>query len=170
MGPISTSTPIDASRERVWALVADLAVRPAFTDHFIDEFRLERLDSVGVGASARFRVPRRGLWIETVIEESIPPFRVTERGAGGRFDHLPVHTVWEFVEAPGPAGCEVTLTFVIEATRRSDRLAEAAARLRGAEGWYRRQWSRALARLRALAESEASPPRLAVAGADRLGA
>jgi hypothetical protein len=170
MGPISTTTTIDASRERVHPLLADLAVRPAFTDHFIDEFRLERLDSVGVGAAARFRLPDRGLWIETVIEESLPPFRITERGAGGRLDHLPVHTVWELVEAPGPAGCEVTVTFLIEATRRSDRLAEAAARLRGSEGWYRRQWSRALVRLRELAESEAAPPRLAVAGADRLGA
>ena len=42
MGPVSATTAIDAPRERVYALLVDLAFRPAFTDHFIDEFRLER--------------------------------------------------------------------------------------------------------------------------------
>jgi hypothetical protein len=50
-----------------------------------------------------------------------------------------------------------------------DRFADLAAKARGTEGWYRRQWSRALRRLRDLAESDASPPRVIVAGADRLG-
>src|SRR5207244_4818374 len=108
MGPVSVTTPIDAPRERVYPLLADLAIRPAFTDHFIDEFRLERLASAGVGAAARFRIRDRGLWVETVIEETSPPYRLVERGAGGRLDHMHVHTVWELVEAAAPSGCEVT--------------------------------------------------------------
>jgi hypothetical protein len=161
MGPVSATIPIDVPRERVHPLLADLAIRPAFTDHFIDEFRLERLASVGVGAAARFRIRDRGLWIETVIEESSPPHLLVERGAGGRLDRMHVHTLWELVEAPAPSGCEVTVTFVIETTGPFDRP--------GPEHWYRRRWARALARLRDLAESDARPPRVAVAGADRLG-
>jgi len=162
MGPVSATTPIDVPRERVHPLLADLAVRPAFTDHFIDEFRLERLASVGVGAAARFRIHDRGLWIETVIEESSPPHRLAERGAGGRLDRMGVHTIWELVEAPAPSGCEVTVTFIVETTGPFDRP--------GHERWYRRQWARALARLKDLAESDREPPRVAIAGGDRLGA
>lgn len=166
MGPVSATTSIDAPRERVHELLNDLSVRPAFTDHFIDQFRLERLDPVGVGAAARFRIPSRGLWIETVIDETSPPHRIVESGGAGRLDHLPVHTAWELVDAG--SGCEATVTFVIETTNRFDRMSELAARFRGSEGWYRRQFSRALGRLREVAESDAPPPRLVVAGADRI--
>jgi uncharacterized protein YndB with AHSA1/START domain len=169
MGPVSATTAIDAPRERVFALLEDLSVRPAFTDHFIDELRLERLDAVGLGAAARFRIPARGIWVETVIDEAAPPHRLAERGAGGRLDRLPVHTLWELVEAPGPSGCEVTVTFFIEVKHPLDRLAQ-AAKAGGREGWYRRQWARALGRLKDLVESGASPERVAVAGGDRLGA
>jgi uncharacterized protein YndB with AHSA1/START domain len=170
MGPVSATLPIDAPRERVHRLIGDLAFRPAFTDHFIDEFRLERLDSAGIGAAARFRIRDRRLWIESVVAESEPPHRLVERGAGGRFNRRPVFCVWELVEAASPNGCEVTVTFVIEAASPFDRVADGAGRLRGGEGWYRRQWSQALARLRPFAESGTEPPRLLVAGADRLAA
>jgi uncharacterized protein YndB with AHSA1/START domain len=165
MGPVSATITIDASRERVFGLLDDLAFRPAFTDHFIDEFRLERLASAGVGAAARFRVPSRGIWIETVIVESSTPHLLLEEGGGGRLDHLPVRTAWELVNAA--AGCEVTVTFVIDTD--DDRLADLAGKARGTEGWYRRHWARALRRLRDLAESDGTPPRVVVAGADRLG-
>ena len=168
MGPVSATTTIDAPRERVHRLIGDLAFRPAFTDHFIDEFRLERLDSAGIGAAARFRVRDRGLWVGTVIAESDPPHRLVERGTGGRFDRRAVFCVWELVESASRRGCEVTVTFVVEPAGPIDRLSDALGHLRGGERWYRRQWSTALARLRPLAESSAEPPRLVVAGADRL--
>ena len=168
MGPVSTTIAIDAPRGRVHRLIGDLAFRPAFTDHFIDELRLERLDSAGVGAAARFRIRDRRLWIETAITESEPPHRLVERGFGGRFDRRAVFCVWELVESASRGGCEVTVTFVVAATTPIDRLSDALGLLRGGERWYRRQWSTALARLRPLAESSAEPPRLAVAGADRL--
>ena len=43
MGPISVKTPIDAPRESVYELLCDLANRPAFTDHFVSDYRLQRL-------------------------------------------------------------------------------------------------------------------------------
>jgi hypothetical protein len=163
MGPISVQRSIDAPRERVFDFLCDLVNRPAFTDHFIGQFRLERLASSGVGASARMRIARRGLWLETVIVEATKPHRILERGKGGRWDRMPITTGWELLAAPGDR-CEVTLSFWTEPpggfARLRDRL--------GAERYYRRQWSRALSRLKKLIESGAAPEQVVVAGGDRL--
>jgi uncharacterized protein YndB with AHSA1/START domain len=163
MGPISVTMPIDAPRERVYEFLCDLANRPAFTDHFISQFRLERLDSRGVGAAARFRIDEPGLWMETVIEEVAPPHRILERGRGGRVDRIPIVTSWELVEGPGSEICEVTLGFWTEPTNPFDRLRE---RL-GAERFYRRQWRRALARLKDVIESGRPVQTVGVAGGER---
>jgi len=162
VGPISVSKPIDAPRERVFDFLCDLANRPAFTDHFIGQFRLERLESSGVGAAARMRITEPGLWMETVIEEVSPPHRILERGSGGRWDRIPITTWWEL--ASRGAGCEVTLGFLTEPSHSLDRWRE---RL-GAERFYRRQWAIALSRLRDLIESGRPVERVLVAGGDRL--
>jgi uncharacterized protein YndB with AHSA1/START domain len=164
MGPISVRRSIDAPRERVFDFLCDLANRPAFTDHFIRELRLERLDSRGVGASARMRIGRRGLWLETVIVEASHPHLILEQGRGGRWDRIPIATSWELVAAPGGRGCEVTLRFQTEPSSLPDRLREWL----GAHRYYRRQWSTALARLKELLESGHAAERLVVAGGDRL--
>src|SRR4051794_16470966 len=124
MGPISVSTTIDTPRERIFDFLCDLANRPAFTDHFIREFRLERLESYGVGAAARMRVRRPRTWMETMIDEVSPPYRIRERGKGGRLDRIPMATLWELVEAPAGRTSEVTLTFWTEPRQRFDRLRE----------------------------------------------
>jgi hypothetical protein len=163
MGPISATIPIDAPRERVYEFLCDLANRPAFTDHFMSEFRLERLESAGIGAAARMRIRRRGLWMETVIEEASPPRWILERGAGGRLDRIPIRTGWELVEGAGQ-GCEVTVCFWTEPTHPLDRLRESF----GAGWFYRRQWSIALSRLKELMEAERPAARVVIAGGDRL--
>lgn len=164
MGPISISDSIDAPRERVFDLICDLANRPAFTDHFIQELRLERLASSGVGAAARMRVARRRLWMETAIVEAARPHRILELGRGGRWDRIPITTGWELVARAGGRGCEVRLSFWTQPSARVDLLRERF----GAERFYRRQWSTALSRLKALAESGQAPGRVVVAGGDRL--
>jgi hypothetical protein len=163
MRPVSATTAIDAPRERVYELLCDLAVRPAFCDHFVDEYRLQRVDSVGLGASARFRLRRRG-WMDTEIEEVARPHLIRERGRGGRFNRIPAFTVWELAAGSWPGGCEVTVTFWTEPTNPFDRVKE----LRGAARRFRRDWGRALARLKDLAESERAVERVAIAGADRI--
>jgi uncharacterized protein YndB with AHSA1/START domain len=164
MGPISVRRPIDAPRHRVFEFLNDLANRPAFTDHFTDQFRLERLESSGVGAAARMRIKKRGVWIETVIVETSPPHRILERGRGGwRWDRIPMTTSWELVEGLA-GGCEVVLSFLTEPSHRLDRLREQL----GIERFYRRQWSIALSRLKDLIESGSTPERVVVAGGDRL--
>jgi uncharacterized protein YndB with AHSA1/START domain len=165
MGPLSAETTIDAPRERVWELICDLAARPAFCDHLQREFRLQRLESRGVGAAARFRVeaPRMDLWAETVVEDADRPHRLFESGHGGRLDRIPMHTVWELAAGPGTT-TEARVTFWTEPSHPLDRLRE---RL-GASRWFRRQWGTALERLKELAESGEQPARVEVAGAERL--
>jgi uncharacterized protein YndB with AHSA1/START domain len=165
MGPISVKKPIDAPREAVFEFLSDLANRPAFTDHFMREFRLQRLESSGVGAAARFRIAGPGLWMETVIEELSPPHRILERGRGGRFDRIPILTSWELTES-GAHGCDVTVSFQTEPSHPLARLRDKL----GAELYYRRQWSSALSRLKELMESGRPSTRVMVAGGARLPA
>jgi uncharacterized protein YndB with AHSA1/START domain len=164
MGPISVSRSIDAPRERVYDFLCDLANRPAFTDHFIVEYRLERFESAGVGAAARLRIARGGLWMETVVTDAERPYRILEQGKGGRLDRIPILTAWEIVEGPGSNSSEVTLRFGTEPSHPVDRLHEL---LRG-ERYFRRQWSTALARLKDLIESGRPAKRVVIAGGAHL--
>jgi uncharacterized protein YndB with AHSA1/START domain len=165
MGPVSATITIDAPRERVFAVIADLAYRPAFTDHFAHEFHLERLDSTGIGAAARFRADakRFPIWIETVISEQEAPHRLIERGHGSRQDRMELGTAWELVDGPG-ATTEVTVTFWTEPDNRVD---SALGKL-GAGRWYRKQWRKSLQRLRDLIENDEPIQPLRVAGASRI--
>ncbi len=165
MRPVRAETTIDAPRERVFELLSDLAQRPAFCDHFQHPFHLERIESKGVGAAARFRVDARfmPLWMETLITEVEPPHRIFERGRGGRLDRIPIVTVWELAAGPGEA-TEVSVTFWTEPGHPQDRIREHL----GVAGWYRRQWKRALARLKDLAEAGSDVEPAVVAGADRI--
>jgi uncharacterized protein YndB with AHSA1/START domain len=163
MGPISVTKAIDAPRDRVYDYVCDLASRPAFTDHFIRDFRLERFESSGVGASARMRIQKAGIWMETVIVEASPPHRILEQGKGGRLDRIPIQTAWELVEGPGAATTEVTVRFGTEPSHPEDRMRDL---VRG-ERFYRRQWSTALSRLKDLIESGKPGERVVIAGGAR---
>jgi uncharacterized protein YndB with AHSA1/START domain len=163
--PVTVATSIDAPRERVFDVLVDLANRPSFTDHFVAELRLERHTSAGVGAAARFRVEPPGgrIWIETVIEEAERPHRILERGRGGRIDRIPVFTAWEILGGPGTTS-EARVAFWTEPSHSLDRLRE----LLGARRWYRRQWSRALRRLKELVESGRAVEPVRIGGEDRI--
>lgn len=159
MGPVNAEVAIDVPREVVFDFVADLANRPTFSDHFIGDFRLFRLQSTGVGAGARFRffAPPQAIWMDTTIVDLEPPQRISERGSGGRWNRIPSATEWEFVSGPASL-TTVRVTYWTEPDHRLDRLKEV---LGGASIWYRRDWAAALRRLRDLLESADRP----VAGA-----
>jgi uncharacterized protein YndB with AHSA1/START domain len=165
MGPVSATVVIDQPRERVFDFVGDLANREAFTVGFIEQLRLERLPSSGVGAAARFHIkPRRiAMWMETVIEEAERPHRIYERGRGGRTDRIPVFTVWELVDEPGEA-TEVTVTFWTEPSHPADRIREKFGHARA----FRRGWSRSLEQLREILESGTPVEPVRVAGEPRI--
>lgn len=145
-------------------MISELAIRPGFTDHFQQEFRLERLAARGVGAAARFRLRRFPHWSETVIEAVEAPHRLFEGGRGGRWDRVPTHTVWEVSAGPSAEASDVTVTFWTQPAHLLDRLRE----LFGGGRWHRRQWSRALRRLREVAETDRRVEPVAVAGGERV--
>ncbi|MGI9557601.1 MAG: SRPBCC domain-containing protein [Solirubrobacterales bacterium] len=164
MDEISVKREIGASRAHIFEILLDLSARPSFTDHFMDEFHVERIPPSGVGAAARFQTgPRRNrMWMETVITEAEPHARVVEQGKGGRSDRIPTFTTWT-LQTLGDERTEVRVTFRTEPGLRSDRMKE-----RGTSGWYRRRWKRALGRLQEVSESQAAPERIRVAGGDRV--
>jgi uncharacterized protein YndB with AHSA1/START domain len=165
MGPIRAETEIDVPRERVFETIGDLALRPAFTDHFLSGFHLTRIEPAGVGAGARFRVeaPLRSIWMDTAIVELEEPHRVVERGQGGRVNRIPTHTVWELTEGPGSLTA-VRMSHWTEPSR-FDRGLEL---LSAASVWQERSWREALRRLRDGLESGAwEAERVAVAGGNR---
>jgi uncharacterized protein YndB with AHSA1/START domain len=166
MGPVRAEIDVDASRERAFELISDLALRPAFTDHFISDFRLLGVNSRGIGAGARFRffAPPKAVWIDTAITELEPPHRMVERGRGGRSNRVPSTTLWEIEPGPG-ALTRVRVVYGTDPASPVERLKEG---LGLAAVWYERDWVIALRRLRDLLESEAPlPPRAGVAGANR---
>src|SRR5919112_292026 len=55
MDPITSSITIDRPREEVFEYLADIANHPEFSDHFLKQWRLLRVDSYGTGAGARFQ-------------------------------------------------------------------------------------------------------------------
>ena len=147
MGPVNAELAIDVPREAAFDYVADLANRPAFTDHFIGGLRLLRVESTGVGAGARFRflAPPQAIWMDTTITELEPPHRISERGRGGRLNRIPSATEWELLG--GPRAADHGPGHLLDRARaiRSTALKEV---LGGASIWYGRDWATALRRLR----------------------
>jgi hypothetical protein len=166
MGPISAEIEVDASREAAFELIADLGRRPTFTDHFLIGYHLLRLDARGVGAGARFRVngPLRSPWEDTTLVELDEPFKIVERGSGGRFNRIPTHTVWEI--EPGQAGMTLLrLTHWTKPTEPLDKLVES---LSFGAHFQRKGWKEALRRLRDILEADGpGGERIAVAGGNR---
>lgn len=163
MGPVSAEIEIDAPREQVFSTIADLARRPSFTDHFLTGFHLTRLESRGIGAGARFRVtlPLRSVWMDTVITELEEPYKIVERGRGGRNNRIPTTLIWELTEGPGFL-TSVRLSHWTEPSNPIDRVVEILA---ANSIFEQRGWREALRRLRELLEGEkAAAAPLAVAG------
>jgi uncharacterized protein YndB with AHSA1/START domain len=162
MGPVSAAMEMDVPRQRAFDAIADMALRPSFTDHFLTDFHLTRIESRGVGAGARFRFsvrPRR-VWMDTTIATSEAPHRLVEHGRGGRGNRIPSTTLWELTEGPG------SLTTVRVSYWTEPGVVDRALELlSGASIPYGRCWRKALRRLRDRLESEGGEgERLGVAG------
>jgi uncharacterized protein YndB with AHSA1/START domain len=153
MDPISASVTIDRPREEVFDYLADIANHPEFSDHYLTQWRLTRVDSYGRGAGARFKVGARfdrfG-WADMTFIEVERPFRIVAAGRGGKFNRNKTWTEWR-LEPQGANTTRVEVTTESEPALLSDRLLEAFTRRRA---WAKRALSRSLRRLQSILEED----------------
>jgi uncharacterized protein YndB with AHSA1/START domain len=150
MDPITVSTTIAKPRELVFDYLADIANHAEFTDHYLVDWHLTREDPVGAGAGARFRVKaplNRFSWADMTLAELQPPYRIVERGRGGKFNRVRMLGVYTLTPAAGGT-TKVEYTLETQPVMLSDRLLEAL----GGRAWSRRQAGRAMRRLRSILE------------------
>jgi uncharacterized protein YndB with AHSA1/START domain len=147
---VTVSIVISAPREQVFDYLQDIANHPEFTDHYLVDWHLTRIDSVGRGAGARFRVKAPGTrfsWADVTFVEVDRPYRIVEAGRAGKNNRIRTLGVYELV--PGEAGTtRVRLTLQTIPATLSDRLLEGL----GVRAWTRRRNARAMHRLRAIIE------------------
>lgn len=146
------STVISAPRERVFEYLQDIANHSEFSDHYLVDWHLTRIDSVGRGAGARFRVKiplNRFNWADVTFAEVERPHRIVEVGSAGKNNRIRTLGVYEL--APGASGT-TRLRFTLQTEPRTfaDRLTEAL----GTRRWTRRQLKRAMRRLRTIMERD----------------
>jgi uncharacterized protein YndB with AHSA1/START domain len=149
---VTVSVVVSASPDEVFDYLQDIANHAAFTDHYLVDWRLTRVDSVGKGAGARFRVKAPGnrfSWADVTFVDVQRPHTIVEVGRTGKFNR--VRTLGRYELTPA-AGGSTRVTFSLETVPAtlSDRLLE----LLGARAWTRRKSLRALRRLRGILEGE----------------
>jgi uncharacterized protein YndB with AHSA1/START domain len=162
--PITASVTIDRPRDEVFSYLVDIANHPEFTDHYLKDWRLTRIDSVGRGAGARFRMDaplNRFGWGDMTFVEVERPHRIVALGRGGKYNRIKTTTIWTLDVAPG-GGTELEVMVESEPALPTDRLVEA---LSGRRGWVNRKTRKALSRLQSiLEENEGRGARATVAG------
>ena len=160
---MSVSIVVSAPRERVFDYLQDIANHPEFTDHYLVDWHLTRIDSVGRGAGARFRVKVPGSrfsWADVTFAAVERPRRIVEIGRTGKENRIRTLGVYDL--APAAAGAtRVRFTLETIPATLSDRLFEGL----GARAWTRRKSERSMRRLRSILEQgEGRGRRVTVAG------
>ena len=162
MREVTVSAVISAPREDVYDFVCDLAARPSFTDHFMDDYRLARVQPVGVGAAARFKLdaPLANEYAELTITKADRPRQIIEEIRVGRRGRNRSVAVYDFTRESANV-TRVELTTFSEPATMVDRLKEI-----GAAAWIRRQTRKSLDRLRMVFEEpqRVEPKRATIAG------
>ncbi|HKF80840.1 MAG TPA: SRPBCC family protein [Thermoleophilaceae bacterium] len=168
MRQVTVDVHISAPREDVFDFVADLGGRPAWTDHYLKDYRLARPNPVGLGAAARFllRAPLAKEYVELAIVEYERPRRIVEEARVGRRGRNRSVAVYEF-EQEAAGLTHVELTTYSEPATLVDRFRQI-----GAAGWIRRRTKMALERLRLVFEEPPERPlaRASVGGYEPLKA
>jgi uncharacterized protein YndB with AHSA1/START domain len=142
------SITIDAPRERVFDYLADIANHIEFSDHYLKDFHLERLDSRGIGAAARFKIAfGASLWGESVIAELERPYRIVLDGQAGRLGREKSRAVYTLT-AHGQDRTQLEYEFASTPGTMLDGLRAAL----GGRAWLKHQTGRALRRLAAVLE------------------
>lgn len=150
MDAFTVSTTISRPREEVFDYLADIANHAEFSDHYLVDWRLLREDPRGVGAGARFRIKaplNRFSWADLTIAEAQRPYRILQRGRGGKFNRIRIVAAYTLQPAPGDS-TRVDLTLETEPALPSDQLMDAL----GGRSWMRRKSARAMRRLKTILE------------------
>jgi hypothetical protein len=158
MRPTALTRTVDEPREQVFNYLSDLANYVEFTDHFLEDFRLERLDSRGVGAAASFRVtsalarlplaaPLASVWAEVVLVEAEPPHNIALEGHAGRRGRIAFRGSISLTTY-GSDMTRVVFTVSSQPATASDRMREVL----GGRLWLKQQCRRALRRLKWILE------------------
>jgi uncharacterized protein YndB with AHSA1/START domain len=162
MRPISISTTVDAPRELVFEYLSDVANHAEFTDHYLDDFRLGRLESSGVGASASYRIgfPLGATWGDSVIAELDRPHLIRLEGQMGRIGRIKTEATYRLTQA-GRDMTRVEYTFRSTPSNSADRMKEWL----GFRAWLASKSRRALKHLGEALEQGRSPTRAATVAA-----
>jgi uncharacterized protein YndB with AHSA1/START domain len=163
MEPVTVSQTIDRPREEVFDYLVDIANHPEFTDHYLVDWRMTRVETRGQGAGARFRftAPRNRFdWADVTLVEVDAPRRIVQAGRGGKYNRTRLRAVYEL--EPGSGGTtRVSLTVETRPGNRADRIMESF----GFRGWLKRKSAKALKRLRSILEDgEGRGRRATIAG------
>ena len=150
MDPSTVSVNIALPREQIFEYLADIGNHAEFTDHYLVDWHLTRVETYGQGAGARFRVKaplNRFAWADMTIADLQPPYKIVERGRGGKFNRIKMIGTYEIFEQH-PGVSRVQYTYETDARVLSDVIAE---NLFG-RAWAKRKAARAMRRLRAILE------------------
>jgi uncharacterized protein YndB with AHSA1/START domain len=162
--PVTVTALIDRPRDEVFDYLADIANHPEFSDHYLEDFRLLRLDSRGAGAGARFKLAaplNRFSWADMTFVEVERPHRIVAFGRGGKFNRNKTTTIWTLDEAAGGA-TRLEMMTETEPALLTDRFIEGVT---GYRPWMKRNAGRAIRRLQSiLEENEDRGRRATVAG------
>jgi uncharacterized protein YndB with AHSA1/START domain len=151
--PVTAAVTIGRPREEVFDYLADIANHAEFTDHYTDHFRLTRMDSVGLGAGARFHLDaplNRFSWADMTFVEVDRPYRIVALGRGGKFNRMRTTTIWTLDPAPG-GGTRVEVMTESEPALITDKIVEA---LTGYRGWMKRNVAKSVRRLGEILEED----------------
>ena len=155
---------IDRPREEVFAYLLDVANHSEFSDHYMSNWHLLRIDSVGRGAGARFRIGvplQRFDWGDFTLVDVEKPHRIVALGRYGKFNRIKTTAIWTLDVGPG-GGTDVDYMIESEPALPTDRIVEA---LSGQRGYFKRKVRKSLRRLQAiLEENEDRGARVTVAG------
>jgi uncharacterized protein YndB with AHSA1/START domain len=162
MDPVTANVLIDRPREEVFDYLADIANHQEFSDHYLKEWRLTRVDSVGRGAGARFKIDApldRFGWGDMTFIEVQRPYKIVAAGRSGKFNRNKTWTTWTL--SPSGHATKVEVTTEAEVNLATDKFLNTVLRRRG---WMKRGLRKGLRRMQAILEEDLDRGKRATVG------
>jgi uncharacterized protein YndB with AHSA1/START domain len=162
MDPVTANVLIDRPREEVFDYLADIANHQEFSDHYLKEWRLTRVDSVGRGAGARFKIDApldRFGWGDMTFIEVQRPFKIVAAGRAGKFNRRKTWTTWTL--SPSGQATQVEVTTESVPALATDKFLDAVLRRRA---WMKRKLRKALSRMQSILEEDLDRGKRATVG------